>query len=295
MSLLRDIQDAAIDSETDLASLLRKCKVLAARLGSVEFGEWVDNELDGYLSRHELPDYRILSVSSKGHFSGAYGSGLRNADIPLSCLPKKWHEVLSHSYMAEPVASIENLVIQNKHDRGTVQEPWNPDLVITLGKNIVQQMQCIQAWKVVPVGSIVGLLDQVRNRILKFALEIEAQDPAAGEAELNSNPVEGEKVSQIFNTYISGNVQNLATASHDFEQHSTNNDPDLFGQLSEALKSLGRPEITTTLEKNIHGMRESQGTNGFKEHYQKFMSSLSDHITILGPVVAPFLPSLAAI
>ena len=74
MSLLRKIQSAAIESNTDLATLLRKCKVLAARLGSQEFEMWVDNELSSYKSVKELPDYRVFYVNSKGHFSGNYSA-----------------------------------------------------------------------------------------------------------------------------------------------------------------------------------------------------------------------------
>ncbi|MEC8881091.1 MAG: hypothetical protein VYC49_13175 [Pseudomonadota bacterium] len=37
MSLLREIQGSAIDSKAGIASLLRKCKVLAARLGIPNF------------------------------------------------------------------------------------------------------------------------------------------------------------------------------------------------------------------------------------------------------------------
>ena len=45
MSLLREIQNAAIDGGVKLQTLLRKCKVLAARLGNDEFSQWVDAEL----------------------------------------------------------------------------------------------------------------------------------------------------------------------------------------------------------------------------------------------------------
>jgi hypothetical protein len=34
MTLLQDIQNAAVDASSNLATLLRKCKLLAARLGS---------------------------------------------------------------------------------------------------------------------------------------------------------------------------------------------------------------------------------------------------------------------
>lgn len=295
MSLLREIQDAAIDSKTDLASLLRKCKVLAARLGSEEFKSWVDSELSGYKNVEDLPEYRVLHVTSKGHFSGAFGSGINNADIPMFCLPEKFRETMSRSNMMEPVASIEALV--SKSDGGTAQELWNPDFVAMVGQKIYRNMNCMQAWKVIPITALIAALDEIRNRILNFVLEIEAQDPDAGEAALNSSPVPPEKVNQIFNTYISGSVQNVATGSHSFEQHATNNDAnaELFSQLLEALQSVKQQEITAQLCDNVEEMRSSQGTQSFKEHYQHFMSLLSNHITVLGPIVAPFLPALAAI
>jgi len=128
-------------------------------------------------------------------------------------------------------------------------------------------------------------------------LEIEAQDPEAGEAAINSTPVAKEKLNQIFNTYISGSVQNVATGSHSFEQHASSAEANskMFDQLLEALQSTNQPEITEPFCNNIEEMRSAQGTNKFKEHYQHFMSLLADHMQVLGPVVAPFLPALAAI
>ena len=72
MTLLRDIQDAAINSEIDISTVLWQCKVLAVRLGNENFKNWVDQELNGYKIIDNLPDYRILSVDSKGDFSGDY-------------------------------------------------------------------------------------------------------------------------------------------------------------------------------------------------------------------------------
>ena len=89
---MRDIQAAAVDPETDVCTLLRKCKVLSMRLGNEEFKKWVDNELIGYENKEDLPRYRILHTQSYGHFSGAFGSGIRNAPIPPSCLPNEFRE-----------------------------------------------------------------------------------------------------------------------------------------------------------------------------------------------------------
>lgn len=296
MSLLRDIQDAAIDSTVELAVLLRKCKVLAARLGNPEFKKWVESELNGYDGINNLPVYRIIKVNSKGHFSGPFQSGLRNADIPLSCIDKQFHKNLSHSYLAQPIAAIESLV--KDAEGGSLQEPWNPDLVAYVGREIYQNMNCMQAWKVIPASGFVAALDAVRNRILSFVLEIEAESPDAGEAPVNSSPVPQEKVHQIFNTYITGNIQNVATGSSNVNQNAVTEqaNKELFKEL---LDSLHRTEADRTivydLTNTVEEMQSTQGTDSFKKHYQNFMSILADHMQVFGPVVAPFLPALAAI
>ena len=296
MSLLRQIQDAAIDSSVDLPTLLRKCKVLAARLGNEDFKQWINNELVGYDCKNDLPIYRVLNVNSKGNFSGAFGSGLRNADIPLTCMPKEFRENLGHCYMMSPVAAIASLV---KNDNtGTLQEPWNPDVVAYFCQEIYEHMVCMQAWKVIPASSLVAALDSVRTRILNFVLEIEAQNPAAGEAMINEKPVPQEAVQHIFNTYITGNVQNVATGSTNVRQHAKwqeGGDTDLFIRLLDAVVAANVPQpLQTEVAGVIEELRATSGTTGFKEKYHRFMGILADHMQVLGPVVAPYLPPLAA-
>lgn len=296
MSLLREIQDAAIDSNTELAVLLRKCKVLAARLGNPEFKQWVENELSGYNDVESLPDYRILIVNSKGDFSGPFQSGIRNANIPLLCIKEELRKSLSHSYLNQSVAAMEALV--ESASGGTLKEPWNPDLVAYFGQDIYENMNCMQAWKVIPVTGIVAALDAVRNRILNFVLEIEAESPEAGEAPVNSTPVPQEKVHQIFNTYISGSVQNVATGSSKVSQNAVNKqaNDELFSQLLNALYQTSADRyVISDITNLVEEMQSSQGTDVFRVHYQKFMSLLADHMQVFGPVVAPFLPALATL
>lgn len=297
MTLLRQIQDAAIDSSIDLPTLLRKCKVLAARLGSEDFKQWLDYELSGYPSKDELPEYRMLNVNSKGHFSGAFSSGLRNADIPLFCVPESLRDSLGHCYLTQPVAALEALVSESSS--GTLQEPWNPDLVAHLGQKMYERMNCMQAWKVIPKGGVVAAIDSVRTRVLNFVLEIEAQNPSAGEAAPNSSPVPMEKVHQIFNTFITGNVQNLAPGSSNVEQSAHYVEQvqgEVFTKLLEAVTEANLPsDATERTTAAIEHMRAASGTSSFKSRYHNFMSVLADHMQVLGPVVAPFLPALTAL
>ena len=272
MSLLREIQNAAIESETDLASLLRKCKVLAARLGNAEFGTWVDNELNGYKSDDNLPQYRIFGVHSKGNFSGPFGSSLRNADIPLLNIPEEFREPVSNAYINLPVASIAKL-IEDSNGKSSAQEPWLPDLVAFVSAQIYQGMNCMQAWKVIPVPNLIAILDEIRNRVLSFVLEIEAEDPEAGEAEINSNPVPQEKIQQIFHTHIAGDIQNVSIGSHDFKQQATNTNAnaELFSPLIDALQSIENSELRKNLIASVEEMRSTQGTEKFKVEYKKFL------------------------
>lgn len=296
MSLLRDIQNAAIDASIPLTTLLRKCKVLAARLGNSEFKQWIDNELNGYDSKDSLPAYRILRVNSKGHFSGPFQSGLRNADIPLSCIPEKFRDNLTYSYLMEPIAALESLV--SSAEGGTAQEPWNPDLVAYVGQDIYEGMNCMQAWKVIPINRIVAALDTVRTRVLNFVIEIEAEAPEAGEAPANSSPLPQERVHQIFNTYITGNVQNVATGSSNVSQRakSTSENPQVFQGLLDALSQAAvDSSVRTKATSLVEELRDEKEPAGFRRRYTEFMSFLADHFQILGPVVAPYLPALAAV
>ena len=296
MSLLRQIQDAAVDSSVELPTLLRKCKILAFRLGNEDFKRWIDNELSGYDEKDDLPEYRILNVNSKGHFSGAFGSGLKNADIPLLCVPEDFRESLGHSYLMQPIAAIASLV--SSQSSGTIQEAWNPDWVAHFGRNIYERMVCMQAWKVIPASALVAALDTVRTRVLNFVLEIEAQNPAAVEAMIDEKPVPPEKVQQIFNTYITGTVQNLASGSTNVSQHAKWQDgasAELFARLLDALTAANLPKpLKTQVCGAVEELREASGSPSFKEKYHRFMGILADHMQVLGPVVAPYLAPLAA-
>lgn len=297
MSLLREIQELATDSKVSLPVLLRKCKILAARLGNVEFKMWVESELSGYDSKTNLPIYRILKTSSKGHFSGPFGSGLRNADIPMLSIPEALREDLRYSYVKQSVAALESVVETAKS--GFAEEAWSADVVAYVGGKIYEDMHCMQAWKVIPIPSIVSALDAIRNRILTFVLEIELEAPDAGDGPLNSNVVSQEKVQQIFNTSIFGNVQNLATGSVDVDQHATyieRDNSELFTKLLDSIaKSNVHSDLIAKLSAAVEEMRANQKSGSFKKHYQTFISLLADHMQVLGPVVAPYLPALSAL
>lgn len=296
MSLLREIQNLASCSskDIDLSSLLRKCKILSARLNHHEFKVWVEKELNGYESDEELPSYRIMKVMSKGHFSGAFGSGLRNANIPTYIVDKEYREYIEHAYLTLGIGGLESL-ISNSPD-GIIRQVWAPELLSIWGEKFYEDMYCIEAWKVIPVATIENILNIVRNKILSFVLEIEAENPEAGDVKMNTNPIEQGKITQIFNTTIHGNVQNVATGSSDFTQNAQLNSENekIFEQLLEIIKSHSN-EIDGQKYKHIldtiNEMKDTKGTQSFSGKYVQFIELINSHAGIYS-AIAPFIPAL---
>ena len=112
MTLIEEIQSAAVDSESDLGILLRKCKLLAARLGSQPLEDWLLWEANGYPENADVPDYRIWPLEVKGHFMGPFGSGLRNAPIPIVHLPKKARDNFMKYKCRQSIATERKLILR---------------------------------------------------------------------------------------------------------------------------------------------------------------------------------------
>ena len=94
-----------------------------------------------------------------------------------------------------------------------------------------------QAWQEAPTGLFVGIVDQVRTRILRFALEIRGEL-----GEVNDDPalLEPAKVQQAVTNYIFGGQNIIAGTAQNFCQiGSIEVRPGDLGGLAEALKTLG--------------------------------------------------------
>jgi len=60
--LILQIREAALDSKSSVTDALRKAKIACVNLELIEFGIWVDLELNGYIGKTsgELSEYRKL-------------------------------------------------------------------------------------------------------------------------------------------------------------------------------------------------------------------------------------------
>ncbi len=135
----------------------------------------------------------------------------------------------------QSVASLEATL---KAGPGTFQVSTG-DLSVVLGTNVYEGQNCIQAWAEFGAGTLVELLNAVRNRTLDFALALWKEYPTAGEPGNQSSPVvKSSTVTQIFNTTVYGGSASLVGAAHNSSLtfNVTTND---FASLERVLKQSG--------------------------------------------------------
>lgn len=93
-----------------------------------------------------------------------------------------------------------------------------PDLIYALQGKIYPDMSCQAVWGEIANIEFEQLVSGVKNRILDFSLKIEAENPEAGEALPNTQPVPREKLRPLVQNTFYGPVANVAQNSEHFSQ-----------------------------------------------------------------------------
>lgn len=213
MTLLREIQTATTDKNVNISDLLRKAKILAARLRNPEFEAWVDHELNGYGDKESLPSYRLLPAMAKGTLTNGFWIW-NDFGIMTTFLPDQFKDWGERCYLMQPIATIASLA-----ERTSLTIPWPQELAAKYGaKGTTEGLECIRAWQVVNPDDLRGVLDTVRTRLLDFVLKLEAENPDAGEAELGHEPIPAERLRPLVINTFYGSVGNVAQHSHNINQ-----------------------------------------------------------------------------
>jgi hypothetical protein len=238
MTLLREIQAEASTAGGDTAAVLRKCKILAARLGSEEFAQWVAWELDGYPDEQPVPSYRRISAQYYANFVGV-GWNAQKQPFVWPVLGKEEFEKLNPIEFREGVAKAVALT-----KGATITRP---ELAFLVQGKMFPELQCVGAWVEIGGNEFQQLLSAVNNRILDFVLKIEAENPNAGEAPLNTHPVPEEKLRPLIQNFF-GPIANIAQNSHGFTQtaHLQIDSTDLKRLVNDLGEHLGELKLNQT-------------------------------------------------
>lgn len=202
MKTIDDLITSVTEAKEPISDILRRCLVLAHQLKNETFKVWIEKELNGYPDGEEVPDYRTGGGVAIGHFSGPLGSGVRNQPLPAHIL----HE--NHQHFANIVRLAQPIVAYDGVDKAqTYQLPWPADLTAVYQSKFIQGYALASAWMPVPGSMMAGVVDTVKTRVLKFALEIQDQLEEKAEAKTITEALPQSVVDRIlYVTILGGNV-----------------------------------------------------------------------------------------
>lgn len=258
--LLERITEGATSNKTSISEVLRLCLRLGRLLQNNDLVDWALSELNGYENKDILPDYRVLDSPVTGHFSGSFGSSIRNAHIPRGLIEEKHREVLFTNYMTEPVVELEQLIRQGKGS-DLLRSFWSGDeIAYYQSKEIYQGMVLSSAWRTLTKATISGILDTIRTRMLELTLNIKEEFDFENINKFGDNGAvinsRAEKVSQIFhNTIYAGNVA-VGNVGDTTQQSIQIESGDIEG-LKNYLKDLG---LTKELIKDLDEALDKDGS-----------------------------------
>jgi hypothetical protein len=207
MRLLDEIVDYAVDNKQPVSVLLRKCLVLAYQLKNDRLKKWVEKELDGYNANDEVPEYRRVDAQAKGTLFGPFNAVINDQPLAPLLLREEHRHFALFVKLIGPIAAYDMDIDKNKS--GKFKRAWPPDITLLYQGGIIKDYALNRAWQEIPVAAIIALIDTIRNRVLRFALELRDE---LGLVSDNPEALPQGKVDQ----YVTNYIYNIGSVSGDF-------------------------------------------------------------------------------
>lgn len=239
-TLLDQIIAGATDDDVSTSNLLRKVKVISHRLQAAEVEQWVESELAGFDSARPdlLPLYRgPMDVPVKGHYAWAGDSHATHPLHPVN-VPDDFADALFKLSMFQSLAELEETA-NGDHDlvvpwpSGAVAQwkRWEADGKVT--KPTFMMLFTVDM--VVSRQMVRGVVSQVRDKALDFALRLQTADANAGE--LDGPTVAESEMRNVVNNFFYGDGNLVAVGNRNILT-ATVAKGDLVGLLT-AARALG--------------------------------------------------------
>jgi hypothetical protein len=174
-ALLDDIINLAVDGKQPLPDILRKCLLLGHELKNDQLRAWANQELNGYESGKDVPEYRIIPALARGNFIGPFYAQYNRHLIPSVVLEERHREFAERVYLMQSVSAYADVLKERdaKSSGGVLTFDWNPNMVGYYQEKLMQGgFICHAAWQEIPVSALAEMLDTIRNRTLNMALQI---------------------------------------------------------------------------------------------------------------------------
>ncbi len=215
-SIIQEIQSNSLDNNFPITELLRKAYAVSTKLALSEFREWTANELNGYKGK-KVPEYRKIKGTLKcfNPYRGWMPAQIPDRDLENS---------VSVRPNNQSIAEIEHLLGGDGYL--TAQIPGSQQQAL---QNLFQFEGEFTVF--ISQARLQGIIDTVRNRILDWSLQLEADGVVGDGIKFTREEMEKAQVTQqnihisnfqgvLGNTENSNVTQNLnmTVTQGDFEQ-----------------------------------------------------------------------------
>ena len=160
-SLVDELQRDALNQHVGVSNLLRKAKTIAVKLDLSELEKWVQNELNGYQSGADVPEYRVIVGQLQG-FNPYHGWR------PVQFNKTVTEQQFTKRHITSQVAELESLV--TKSSDGQLQVPLSAEAQHLLGTVTGFDFEFTTS---ISASDVVGILDAIRNALLDWSLKLE--------------------------------------------------------------------------------------------------------------------------
>jgi hypothetical protein len=176
VALLDDIENAALDPKVRVADALRKVIALGGQAGSADLRDWAAQELNGYPSSADVPDYRIIPAIIAIDLTTPRAHWTQRQIAPRNLPEGVRDRIREEVHITSPIAEIDDLASHNEAiklslpDAATICQVMNYEI-----GDPYQQIHAVY-WVVSPT-SYRALADQVRTKLTSLVAEMRATTP----------------------------------------------------------------------------------------------------------------------
>lgn len=160
-SIVIRLQEMASNEDISIKELLRKALIVAYKLNLDDFKGWIENEINGYGKNSEIPEYRNVTgeIKACNPYTGIW-------------MPFIWPNAPEGVYNRKINQRISEIEHNLKSAKGILVVPFSPDQQSILMKNFESPTP---PYLIISRASLVGIIESVRNVILKWSLKLEKE------------------------------------------------------------------------------------------------------------------------
>lgn len=108
--IIKDLANGTVDLHTSL----KRAKIIFQEIGSEDLNRWVRNEIEGYKTKEDIPEYRKVRGSLAGCYVSLNGLKCQNIAIPLNNVDEDVINGILVNYAKQPIFALQHAVAERK-------------------------------------------------------------------------------------------------------------------------------------------------------------------------------------